>query len=769
MSFLRFRRGSPFVIVIVFAAVLSIFLMMIGRLRQGYLTLMSKSGRDFLATTVGETGLNCIFAEFRIDNDYHTHDLYKPISDPPWVKPIKKRESSIKSIGADLYVSGVKEGVYGGGTQFGQFKAHIAKILGKNLKKTKTLRESQMFVRVEVMAHVGDEKHPEDDSYRRVSALVEKRSPISEYLLYDGEMLDIALGPYEKSKNVFSTGRLYGYQWITFSALNGKDEGSQLSEMEKIETPGMIQAFKDTPVKFANNNEITVTKYNDSTNYLKFNPYDGFIVDGSHGGHSIKLTHLPKEDILAKAKKKNGGGLIIETATFKKSAWKNPYDTGTDYYDIDFGEFRVGQTDSDTPPPDDGDPGDEDNPIPPPTGSDDPPEIKAVKGEKLLLYSKVPLRVWGCPDRTTTIFCEKDLVIGGDFNQNPEKAQDYPDSKFQNYKSFYPKAPINGKGNYKIGALLMSMERILIDVSRPTLFLKNEAKPFFMTCLAKALWPVSTAIEDETRENLCPMDPSKRQGIFGLNTSGGARFTVIFSLYKDLPTAPDGDPNYENKVIDIKGFFTPKSDGKPHFGIKDSAFRKKITWEIVHSFRDDGNLSRDELDRIFEMAWKQAIKEEAEGPSASMGPMGLINPLFDEAQKNFDSSPKKLGIFSPEITINASLVSTTRRSATWKAANGNQKVFDEIGNAPANTDNILEYLKPPRFIIERVYGSEIRIATGEPKYFISGNFSGTAFLRRRIWDPSLTGGAYQPKALPFVFNLLTFREDTATKKEFDNF
>ncbi|HNV69560.1 MAG TPA: hypothetical protein PKO06_07690 [Candidatus Ozemobacteraceae bacterium] len=767
MSTVNSRRGMAYFVVMAFAVIMAMFLMLLGRMNSGAIQLLSKNARDHLAAMVAEAGLNCIIAELHVNNDYTTHGMYKWGGDAPWAKPIKDRPSALKAV-RDLETFGVKEGVYRGKLQdAGEFKVKLAGTFGKDNPLTKTLKENQMYLVAEVVAAVRAGGKSEEQSYRRVKALIEKRSVASEHLLFDGEMLDMGLGPYVGAPNQLRRGRLYGYQWVTFNSAGGPDKGSEMFEMEKIETAGMIKAGVKAPVEFADKTSTSITAGNDSTSG-KFKTYDGYLLDGNTGGRPIKMAELPKDSYLAKAKRrKNTGGLVIEAgkvpSTIPLSTWKNPYDEKTDYYDLNFGGYVVGQDEPDADG-DSQDEADDTNANDPPYGSDDPAPPGTLRGRALLIYSEVPLRIWGCPDRSVTIFCEKDVVIAGDFNQNPDTMQDYPDTTYQTYKT-----PIqNGKRFHKVGAMILSMGRVMIDHSRPSLFLYNEMRAYLSWLIAMALHPVDKETEEEARKALCPADPKKRGGIIGLGAIDPATnrpkpiYNEIYFLKEQTSVATG--PLYMSHMADLIELFTPGNDARPRFGIKNEVNRLRVIQEIDQACRGDGVITRDDFDRIVNLAWEFAVEEEAKEPSADQGAMGLARFLFDEAGKKPDD-----GLWPPEITVNAALVTSTRRHAKWTTGNAGPKVFDEIGNINVKSKKLVEYLKPPKFLIQRVFGSEIRLGSRAETWYLSGDYTGQGVLRRRIWDKSLTGGKYQPTALPFAFNIFSYSEEAISKKEYEAF
>ncbi len=756
------RRGAGYIIVLAFAGIMLIFFLMFGTYKSGQYQLQSKDVRRTVASNLSEAALNCIIVELNANRGFSTHRFYREKGDKFWNSPVKSRDTVLGKMG-DIYVDGVKSGLYVGGSRHGEFKAKVAPIYSaRENSKTKTLLESEMYTRVEVAVKVGAGWGTQEQTCRKISAMIERRYPATENLLYDGEFLDLgALGPFYDRENELRRGRLYGYHWITMNTAGGACRGSELFEMEKIETPGLIRALKDTRIQFADNSNMVLSAANDSMHVSKFDTRDGFLLDGNYGAHPIKFSRLPRERIKATAHRyRKSYGLTIKEGDLPYGNYRNPYDSSARYVDLDFGDYRVLRTasrDSGASRDDDDDGEDDGNDYT--TGSDDPEIIRKLRGDKILIYSEVPLRIWGCPDRTVTIYSTGDIIIGGDFNQNPRTPQLYKDDTFMEYR--FPLE--NGKDRHKIGAMVMSEGRVIIDMSNPALFAKNELKPFFLYTLAKNLHPTTTEIEAEIKHLLCPLNPDNRKSLIGLGELGVdgnfmPRYGTIAWLYNNKEVNSGGQ--YQVHMEDILNFFTPAGGDKPRFGIKDDKVRNDIIEYLKTSVRDVGDLTTTEQDRLFEMAWKQAALEAEKAPAPHLGAMGMMMGLFEEAVKDPGD-----GLFIPEITINASLVSSARRCARWQIGNSPDKVDDEIGNAGS-----LEYIRKPAFIIQRVYGNVIRLGTNEPDYYISGQHSGKNILRRRIYDPTnLRNQSFRPLESPAVHNLLTFTEELISEKEFNNF
>ncbi|MBP5469790.1 MAG: hypothetical protein J6Z11_11165, partial [Candidatus Riflebacteria bacterium] len=193
------KRGSGYLVVLLFATMLLILFGIFGRLRTSHHLLQSKDVRRFIASNLGEAALNCIVAELNANRAYNTHLHYYPyeMNKQGWYKPIKKRDSLLGKID-NMTINGVNQGIYSGYTDYGEFKAKFAMNYGsRENSNTKALRESEMYTRVEIVVKVKGGVGAKDETYRKITALLERRYPATEYLLFDGEMLDVGgFGPY---------------------------------------------------------------------------------------------------------------------------------------------------------------------------------------------------------------------------------------------------------------------------------------------------------------------------------------------------------------------------------------------------------------------------------------------------------------------------------------------------------------------------------------------------------------------------------------------
>ena len=231
-KFNKSKNGSGYIVVLIFATILIIIFSIFTTVRSGHHLLQSKDVRRFIASNLGEAALNCIMAELNANRAFNTHNHYYK-EKQGWSFPRKKRESLLGKMD-NLTINGVTDGIYSGYSDKGEFKAKIAKNYGsRENTKTKALRESEMYTRVEIVVKVGAGYGVKNETCRKITAILERRYPASEHLLFDGELLDVGgLGPFSNRENQLRRSRLYGYHWVTFNTAGGTCKGSEVVEGE---------------------------------------------------------------------------------------------------------------------------------------------------------------------------------------------------------------------------------------------------------------------------------------------------------------------------------------------------------------------------------------------------------------------------------------------------------------------------------------------------------------------------------------------------------
>lgn len=739
MSIKHTGSGQAILAIVMICLVLGILAGAVLTFQRGQIAMLSRSARDYVALGVAEAGLHAVLAEMRADYQFVTHgNPYIPAEG--WPSASENRYNHLKSFEL-LRLDNNDRGTYSGSVELpamkltGKFKVRVKLIKSQNSPDSKTVDEAHRYFLLEAVGRV-------DDTCRKISVVIEKIVP-GNFLFYDGQILDVGgYGPYRISPGEMKTGRLYGHEMLIFSQRGTFDRGAELREMERISTPGFIRAESSVHVDFYNGKRGTIKSSNDSTDPDKFESFaeykndkliDPFVLDGYHGARPQKLPPLNPEYY---KKARRPAPTILRAGSgfkgFSESKWRNPANPSETVYDLFFGwEYK---------------------------NSDD----------KMLLYSEVPLRIWGCPPwKSLTIFCEKDVFIAGDFNANPDNPQNY-NVGFKDYS----KEPRNGTD--KNGVAVLSMGRIWFDYSNPMNFLRNEMQTLIDYDLAMALGGeevnvlVLGGIVFPPRLSTGAYD--KRLPMTALN------FSVINSLFsmpkqppEIIPVTTAGialHPALEKLRDYLKPGATPE-ENKNRFVIK-SAMRRTAVYEGIGArCYMTGTLLAGARDKIIDSIMDQAEKEiQAEGePDPSLGPWNVADRLFQMAFKY-----PRTGFRLPEMTVNALLVDSAELHARWSMGNNTTKVRNELGNVANPHMRSLPFIgRDSRFILRHM-GSMIHLRTRPAKGYLDGSLrNDQSVVRRNIFDTTFVrgGGDYHPPYPIAGFTIISWKDETISSEDYD--
>lgn len=739
-SFPKKRHGQVLIVVLMVALILGILLGALSTFFRGHLQLLSRGAKDYLALCAAEAGLNCVLAELKAAPGFVTHGN-QFIPQAGWPGPASHKNFLVGETGG-LELDYPGRGVYTGRIfmrktrALGEFKVRMKLLSAKNSLDTKTVDESHRFFLVEAIGKV-------DKICRKISVILEKHNPGS-YLLYDGSVLDTgAYGPYQIVPGNLRRGRLYGQDLITVSKRGPLDRGTEFLEMEKISTPGHIRVLDDSFVSFRNDKEGRLKGANDSTkpdDFKTFPEKSGkdvlghFVQDGAHGG---KAEHFPalNPEIYLNAKRPDPKILTSGCGFdgFAESKWRNPAKPNEVVYDLDFGwDFKN-------------------------------------RDEKVLLYSKVPLRIWGCPPaKATTIFGEKDIYIAGDFNAHPDVPQTY-DLSYRDYTNSVK------NGSEKNAAMILSQGRIWFDYSQPILFLRNEVeslidyeialrlggKEISEAILAAIVYPPKFSTNSDPR---LPMT--------ALN------FKVLASLFA-LPKEPPQIIPLTLATIPMKGslkelreFFEPSSDPQIYrnrFCVKSFLKRQALYEKIGAAGYMTGILPKGARLRMIRTILDEVQREVLEDePDQCLGPWNVADRLFKLAFTH-----PKMGFRMPEMTVNALLMDSSERNARWDTKLGSEKVLNEIGNIRSKEARCFTFVNASETrVLLRHMGGKMHLRTRPETLFLDGKLrSDGCIVRRNIWDSTYvpSGGDYHPPYMPAAFSVCNWEDDAATVEEFHSF
>ncbi|MBI3038118.1 hypothetical protein HYY75_03560 [bacterium] len=734
-----FKKGQAIIVILMIALILGILIGAVMNFQTGQIHLLSKSAKDYLALCAAEAGMNCVLAEMKGNPQFVTHgNPYIPQSD--WSSPAKHRPYLVGEV-EGLELDHPSKGTYTGRTVMkttrivGEFKVRLRLEKAKNSLETKTIDESHRYFFLEAVGRV-------NDSYRKITAILEKHSPAA-YLLYDGQVLDLGgFGPYRLTPGKLRQGRLYGQEMLKISKRGLFDSGIDLLDMEKVSTPGHLSVDYDAYIRFRNGKDGRLKHKTDSSNFEQFEMFPEssskpnlgrFVLDGAHGSKSEKFPALnsgyykdatdPHPTILSPSCGYKG---------FRQSKWRNPAKPLEVVYDLDFGwEYKD-------------------------------------KEEKVLLYSQVPLRMWGCPpNKSTTIFCEKDVYIAGDFNANPKNPQNY-DMGYQEYSD----TPENGTD--KNGVMVLSQGRIWFDYSHPILFLRNEmhtlldyeiamrlgGKDINPVALVPLVYPPRFNTDSDPRLPLTALSFKVISNLFALPKEPPAIIPVTLAGIMMHPS-----------LKELREYFSPSKkpeEYKQRFCIKSFKERQKIIAKIGSVCYMTGFLTKGERDWVIRSVLDCAQREELEGePDPALGPWNVADSLF-----KLSVTHPKLGFRFPEMTVNALLIDSGELNARWETSVGTQKVLNEIGNIQSLEARCFPFIGKDSRMILRHMGGMIHLRTRPAEPFLDGKLRNDFFVvRRLVWDSTFVsgGGPYFPRYMPSAFSVVNWQDFTSSAAEFKSF
>ncbi len=515
------QRRAMFYPLIMFAGVIIVGLAYaFHQYRVSQIAMTDEIARFYAASCVAEAGISAAIAELRGSaTSWKTNAIDAATLN--WGAPIA-HTNVIKPAGVLSAFAGANGSVTGSFGALGEFKLRCGLLPAKDNPDTKAVNESNMFYKIESIGRYVN-------TYVKVSTVVEARN-LSEFLVYDGDFLDMVLGVSNSilpdAANHYRVGTLYGKQFVFLGTVNGgpqlefKDmtdimtgttgEIYTLDGRVVLNTKQMDRAANSSknllaPAQGGEINSIAQISRSPGWN-ANFDTVNGVLKDAQHGGRDLPIisakNFLNKYKLLAQ-----NGGLYItapgnnfgvsNTDAANLFKFDNPYkvrdgqavDTADMRY-IDFGadlSERARTT------------GDAAYNLQFFAGHYRAPNLDAATLAKItapgfngVIFSEVPLRVRGNPPRDIVIASSKDIYICGDLNQTTDVFQNYVDDTFFEYQpnpintqkyldedTAYRTANLNSnKGLYRHRVTIFSNAKVWYDYTRPDMVFENELKPF---------------------------------------------------------------------------------------------------------------------------------------------------------------------------------------------------------------------------------------------------------------------------------------------------
>lgn len=519
-----FGKKGMFFPLVLFAAIIVVgFLYAFHQYRVSQITQVDEIASFYAASCVAEAGISCAVAELRSNSvSWKTHNVKLAGGQAVWDTPLA-HTNMIQPAGVLASFTGANGTVTGSFGLLGEFKVRCGLAPVPDNPDTKAVNEAQMYYKIDSIGKY-------NDIYVKVSCVVEARN-LSEFLVYDGDFLDMTLGVANSivpdATNNYKIGTLYGKRFVFLGSVNGgpKLEFKDVSDI-MTGTTGEIYTFD--PKVSVNNTQLDRTRNSSkaliapqqggdvrdvsqlkraNTWNANFDTVNGVLKDSKHGGRDMPVITSANFVKKYKGLAKNGGIYIaapgnelgVSNADPNNIfAFDNPYkvrdgqpvDLANMRY-VDFGSSINEQAKNDV-----------NNPaynlqfFP---GMERESNIKDVNVQNKLksntfngvIYSEVPLRIRGNPPRDMVIASNKDIYICGDLNQATDVMQNYVDDSFFDYQpnpmtgvkyldedsNFRTANSTLNKGLYRHRVTVFSNAKIWYDYTRPDMVFENELKP----------------------------------------------------------------------------------------------------------------------------------------------------------------------------------------------------------------------------------------------------------------------------------------------------
>ena len=780
------KKGSAIITAVGMGTVLLIIiasLFSFSKYRTQTVILESKKVK---ALALAEAGLDIALAELSNDSTFATHDVDINPNDKTldWKDDEKEWENKLEEISSNKYHnsdhnfkidSDSGKGTLSGQLGDGEFKVKIGTIPYDDNPNTPAINEARAYVKIESLGMY-------DNVVRKVIAVVNRRYPTREFLMYDGGVLSLIYGQTgnrdPNGVNVFSTGHLYGDKGIEIGRITMTDHNSAIpGTTQKLDNINAILSGKgwiyfEANFKSKNGVEKSLTiqpnatfptgssgyKNTEAEEYGEFpdsmkdtipnipEELKPWIKDRDDGGANIDPESMAKDfkDYKTEAQKGGFNCSSYETKYYIHKGWKDGVSKGAadslDVVYLDFGnsihESKV------TNFPSNG-----------------------------YIYSDKDIVVKGNPPKDVRIVSEKNVFIAGDFNQaghienGPEERYGFP----QKYKSgesalnsanysdesielFRQDKDLPDEKKHHVAATIIAKERIVYDHRSPVDCFENELYPFLKYELAKAI----SETENET-EAMKVFDPSESQSLIINSSSSSDNFKASIATFTNT------------------------------FKIADSESLANDLESVYNQYSDEGKFNDEALEQLTKKTWEAYVKDfensgiKGQPRTTDVNEQGVYKLLFNLREKlsgnpmgSKDVKKEATGYLCyPEMTSNGMFVSYGEQANTCYAGPTVTKYYDEIGYSSLTNSYIGPWSTSTAGFLHRTFGSEtyLRLNKDIVKHpYLTGN-NYYPPTRRKIYDdtlPFLDNYGDDPLELT-GFIVLSWQDLGSTPEEFEAF
>ena len=237
-------RGSAVVLALVLGTVLMLLVAGDASFTSYRISASTLEWNNLKALGIAEAGVALAMRELSLNSTFATHKVnastvsWDPVELPNTVSLDDNPTFS-------LTINATKgKGTYEGTFGDGKFRVRVGTIPFADNTATLNIDESKAYAYIESMGTF-------NDVVRTVRAIIQKRFPAREFLMYDGDVLSITYGiPNNSRVNIFGDGHLYGH--------NGLEIGRILLTSHNSVTAGTKQEFQGIELMSSGNGNVFV-------------------------------------------------------------------------------------------------------------------------------------------------------------------------------------------------------------------------------------------------------------------------------------------------------------------------------------------------------------------------------------------------------------------------------------------------------------------------------------------------------------------------------
>lgn len=758
------RRGSAIITAVGMGIVLLFIIAAVHTFSSYRMQTTIQESRKVKALALAEAGLELAIGELFRNASFVTHKLS---ADLKW-QGAENRKSYLQDVTSHgLKIDKTTSGTYIGSLGDGKFRVRVGTIPYKDDPKTKTIDESLSYIKIESLGIY-------DTTVRRVEAVVNRRFPAREFLMYDGGFLSLVFGePNNNNKNIFSTGHLYGHEGVEIGRILMSSHSpvgpGTIQELENmnaiISGGGGIFIYSPLKANFREKrgapekNIVIPTNTVFPTNGTYDNPAEKAFgaypnelkkatpafgeelkpwIKDKHAGLSLPPQAPKFNDYKAEAKTSKGLFIAANDTSNLSVKYRMPggwTKDGANHVKAAYLDFGSNMRESKVNVPENG-----------------------------VIYCEKDIVIKGNPPKNVSIISDGNIFVAGDFNQRGDRnsvdgyygfPQDYDSGKSaltandysETVKELFRDDVKDTAFKNHFSATVIAKERIVYDYRSPVDCFENELFPYMKYKLAEK-------IADEGVAKTNCLDRNQGGTI-------EAKSTV------------------EDFEADLDSFFT-------EFPINDSA-HTALKDKLKTAYEDnEGKFDFKKFDAASLEVWKAYAENYESGTAGERGALstdarsanyGIYKLLNDLRKKMGVSDPDKnvkpedvtdkAGdyLYYPEMTCNGMFISCGQRNTTFYAGPDYNKLYNKIGLG--SNDDIGRIHSLSTHFLHRVFGSEMNLRLYKVHRVTTSYKPPT---RRKIYDETLPKlGITDSKFELAGFVVISWKDTMGDPEEFKSF